>query len=109
MPVGLRFELGYENERARLLERFDIEDGLLVPVYKRDQIHRLTFDARYGLRLPGTVNGGRHGLGLRLRASSILGPTVDDFYNDYVGGLIGARGYPFFALGGNETLWFQAA
>ena len=109
MPVGLRLELGYENERARLLERFDINDGLLVPVYKRDLIHRVTLDARYGLRLPGRVGGGWHGLGLRLRGSSILGPTVDDFYNDYVGGLIGARGYPFFALGGNETLWFQAA
>ena len=23
--------------------------------------------------------------------------------------MIGARGYPFFALGGNETVWFQAA
>lgn len=109
LPVGLRLELGYENERGRLLERFDIEDGFLSPVYKREVSHRLTVDARYGVRLPGTISGGAHGLGFRLRASSILGPTVDDFYNDYVGGLIGARGYPFFALGGNETVWVQAA
>ena len=109
LPVGLRFDLGYENERGRLLDRFDIRDGLLVPIYERSRIHRLTFDTRFGMRLPGTRRGGAHGLNFRLRASSILGKKVDDFYNDYVGGLAGARGYPFYALGGNETLWLQAA
>jgi len=44
-----------------------------------------------------------------MRASTILGGEKDDFYNDYVGGLTGARGYPFYAMGGNETLWFQAS
>ena len=34
---------------------------------------------------------------------------MDDFYNDYVGGLLRARGYPFYSLGGNETLWLQVA
>ena len=109
LPVGLRLDLGYENERGRLLERFDIEDGFLVPVFERDRIHRLTLDSRFGTLLPGKVRGAAHGLNFRLRASSILGEVVDDFYNDYVGGLAGARGYPFYALGGNETFWFQAA
>ncbi len=109
LPVGLRFDLSYENERGRLLDSFNIENGFLVPVYERARIHRLTFDSRFGMKLPGTMRGGAHGLNFRLRASGILGETVDDFYNDYVGGLIGARGYPFYALGGNETLWFQAA
>jgi len=109
LPVGLRLLLGYDNERGRLLDRFDVENGLLVPVYDRAQVHRLTFEAKYGLRLPGRVRGAAHGLNVRLRTSSILGATVDDFYNDYIGGLVGARGYPFYALGGNETVWFQAA
>ncbi len=109
VPRGLRLELGYEYERGRLLDSFKIEDGLLVPAYERADNHRLSLDARYGLRLPGTLRGGAHGLGLRLRATTLLGRPVDDFYNDYVGGLIGARGYPFYALGGNETLWLQAA
>lgn len=106
---GLRLEAGYDYEQGRLLDRFDIENGMLVPVYEQSNNHRLTLDVRTGLRLPGTVAGGSHGLGFRLRATTILGKPVDDFYNDYVGGLIGARGYPFYALGGNETLWFQTS
>jgi Tol biopolymer transport system component len=109
VPNGLRAELGLDWERGRLLDRFNIEDGLLVPVYEQDQSLRLTLDLRYYRRLPGRPLQGTHGLGLRLRGSSILGSNVDDFYDDYVGGLIGARGYPFYALGGNETLWLQAA
>lgn len=109
LPEGLRVEAGYEFERGRLLDRFDIEESVLVPVYEEHGNHRLTLDARGGLRLPGTVGGGAHGVGLRFRGSTILGGTVDDFFNDYVGGLIGARGYPFYALGGNETLWLQAS
>jgi Tol biopolymer transport system component len=106
---GLRGELRYEVENGRLLNRFEIEDGVLVPGYERERNHRITLEAQYGLRLPGQVRGGPHGIGVRLRASTILGDAVDAFYNDYVGGLTGARGYPFYALGGNETLWLQAS
>lgn len=109
VPRGLRAEVHYEFEKGRLLETFEIEDGRLVPAYSRANNHRLLLDARYGFRMPGTVLKGTHGVGLRLRGSTIFGDGVDDFYNDYVGGLTGARGYPFYALGGNETLWFQAA
>jgi len=109
LPEKLQLTVRYELENGRLLDRFEIEDGALVPAYKSANNHRLTADARFGMRLPGELIGGAHGIGVRLRGSTILGPTVDAFYNDYVGGLIGARGYPFYALGGNETLWLQAA
>ncbi len=109
VPEGLRVEAGYEYEPGRLLDRFNIEDGLLVPEYLEYRNHRLTLDSRFGFRLPGMLNGGAHGLNLRLRGSTILGAPVDDFFNDYVGGLVGARGYPFYALGGNEAAWFQVA
>ncbi|HUF08060.1 MAG TPA: hypothetical protein VMO47_01985, partial [Rhodothermales bacterium] len=105
LPQQIDVELHYERETGRLLDRFDVEDGVLVPSYQEDVNHRITLDAKVGLRLPAAP----HGLALRFRGSTILGSPVDDFYNDYVGGLIGARGYPFYALGGNETLWFQAA
>jgi hypothetical protein len=60
------------------------------------------------MKLGGWPGKGIHGVNFRMRASTILGAEKDDFYNDYVGGLTGARGYPFYALGGNETLWLQA-
>ena len=50
MPF-LRLELGYDYERGRLLKQFDIEDGLLVPVYESDTNHRVTFDARWFVSL----------------------------------------------------------
>ncbi len=109
VPEGVRFEFTYEREYGRLLERFDLEDGLLKPIYERYRMHRLIADGRLYGRLPGAPLGGTHGYGLRVRGSTLLGGEIDDFYNDYVGGLIGARGYPFYAMGGNETLWLQAA
>lgn len=109
LPRQLRAELHYEMESGRLLQRFDVDDGVLVPSYEGGRNHRLTFEARAGFRLPGLHESRSHGLGFRVRASGILGGEVDDFYNDYAGGLLRARGYPFYSLGGNETLWLQAA
>ena len=109
LPERIKAELRYENESGRLLDRFDVEDGALVPSYEENRNHRLTLEAEIGFRLPGLPASSAHGFGLRFRGSTILGGEVDDFYNDYVGGLVGARGYPFYAMGGNETLWLQAA
>jgi len=39
---------------------------------------------------------------MKLRAASILGKPVDPFYDFYVGGLIGMRGYPYFSMGGGR-------
>lgn len=109
VPVGLRAELAYDREVGRLLERFDIEDGRLEPIYERHRFHRISFDSKVGLMLPGQIFNAPHGVGVRARLSTILGKTVDDFFDDFVGGLAGARGYPFYAMGGNETLWLQAS
>lgn len=109
VPDGLKLQLSYEYEPGRLLDRFDVEDGVLVPRYDGFRNHRLMMDARFGTVLPGRPLGASHGLGVRLRGSTILGGEVDDFFNDYLGGLIGVRGYPFYALGGNETAWVQAS
>ncbi len=109
LPERIKAELRYEHEVGRLLDSFDVEDGALVPSYEEDGNDRLTLDAQVGMRLPGLPAHAAHGIGMRFRGSTILGGEVDDFYNDYVGGFIGARGYPFYALGGNETLWFQAS
>ncbi|MDA1027589.1 MAG: hypothetical protein O3B41_00835 [Bacteroidetes bacterium] len=107
VPTGIRAELSYERESGRLLEAFSIRDGLLTPLYANATVNRISFDVKGGLRLPGWPGEGAHGLGLRLRTTAIIGREVDDFYNDYVGGLVGARGYAFYALGGNETVWAQ--
>lgn len=101
VPVGVKAEVGYEYEPGRLLDSFEIRDGTLVANYAGYDNHRLSMDARYAHRL------GTHGLALRMRATTIAGSAVDDFFDDYVGGLTGARGYPFYSLGGNETVWLN--
>ena len=109
VPNELRIEASYEREIGRLLDRFDLEDGRLEPIYEQHRIHRLSLETRFGMMLPGRLFNAPHGIGIRTRGSTILGKEVDDFFNDFVGGLIGARGYPFYALGGNETFWAQAS
>lgn len=107
--TGLKLTASYDRENGRLLEQFDIKDGQLVPVYSKTAIDRLSVDVGAGMRLPGSINGAAHGLNVNVRASTIFGKTVDSFYYDYVGGLSGARGYPFYGLGGTETLWLQTS
>jgi outer membrane protein assembly factor BamA len=44
----------------------------------------------------------KHTLTFSARGGTILGPEVDEFFDFYAGGLVGMKGYPFYALGGNE-------
>ena len=109
MPTGLMATLSYERELGRLLDRFEIKSGQLSPVYNSVTLNRLTLDARAGFRLPGRIRQASHGLALRLRISTSLGRRAETFYNDYIGGLSGVRGYPFYGLGGTETFWLQTS
>ncbi|MCY4224716.1 MAG: hypothetical protein OXF06_07750 [Bacteroidetes bacterium] len=107
--TGLKFTASYHRENGRLLEQFDVRDGQLVPIYGNTIFHRLRVDIGAGMRLPGRINGAAHGLNVNMRVSTIFGRTVDSFYFDYFGGLSGARGYPFYGLGGTESLWIQTS
>lgn len=109
LPQGIRAAAGYEYQPGRLLDRFALEGGQLVPKFADYDNHRFWLETRLGVGLPGSVRGAPHGVNARLEVSSILGGPVDEFFDEYVGGLTGARGYPFYALGGNETAWAQIA
>jgi outer membrane protein assembly factor BamA len=43
-----------------------------------------------------------HTLSAAVRGSTIFGPPVDEFFDFYAGGLIGMKGYPYYAIGGNR-------
>lgn len=109
MGTGLRMTASYHRETGRLLNQFDIQDGQLVPVYSTSILHRLQLNLEGGIRLPGQIYGTSHGLNMKIQASTLFGRDTDSFYFEYVGGLSGARGYPFYGLGGTETLWLQAS
>lgn len=99
-PVGRKILLRYDHEFSRFNPTYEVneEKNELVRVYKRPNYHRLELDWREQIRLPGW----KHTLSARVRGGSILGPPVDDFFDFYIGGLVGMKGYPFYSLGGNE-------
>lgn len=103
-PVGTTLSVRYSFEGNRFNGdgEFEIKNGLLVPIYKWIPLHRL--EATSALHI-GLMDG-LHTLSLSLRGGSILGNSVDSFFDFYAGGFIGMRGYPFYALGGNEFTTF---
>lgn len=104
-PFGRQIKFRYDYEFSKFNPTGDIEiqNGVAVPLYQRINFHRLEVDWREHLPLPGW----KHTLTARFRGGSILGPPVDDFFDFYAGGLTGMKGYPFYALGGNEVASFN--
>lgn len=101
---GLYTSLSYRFEPGRLLQDFEVEDGLLSPVYSRDLNHSVEFNNRIGFSLYEETTAM-----LTTRGFSYLNKPDQYFYMDYTGGLVGMRSYPFFALGGRQTFFTRAS
>ena len=103
-PVGARvkFTYDYEWNRFNNENEYTVEDGLLKPKYNDFNFHRLLFDGSVYFPLWSD-----HTLSTRLVGGTILGPAVPDFFDFYLGGLIGFKAYPFYALSGNEMAWLN--
>ncbi len=99
-PVGRKVQLVV----IRSLNKFNgdgeytIGPTGLVPVYKKVNFTRVELNWRE--HLPFFFKN--HTLTLKLRGGSILERTVDSFFDFYAGGLVGMKGYPFYAISGNE-------
>lgn len=98
-PVGRKIRVRYGYE----FNKFDPTDsvsnqGELVQVYKDIRFHKIDVRWREHVRLPGW----KHTLSATVRGGTIFGPPVDNFFDFYIGGLAGMKGYPFYSLGGNE-------
>lgn len=103
-PYGLRGSFTYTYEPSRLLQEFEVNDGILSPVYSSDRNHSLELMANLGFPGPGPISAQ-----LRTRGFAYLNSPNDFFYLDYIGGLTGIRSYPFFALGGERTAFTRAS
>ncbi|MDH7514713.1 MAG: biopolymer transporter Tol [Bacteroidota bacterium] len=101
-PTGIRVGFYYDFEFNRFNPNgdydYDASTGMLVPRYTRYTFHRLEGTMTAATRIPGLS----HTFSLRLRAGTILGEPVDEFFNFYGGGITGMQGYTYYALGGNE-------
>ncbi len=98
-PVGrtVLLRYSYEIDKFNPEGEFDFSSGLPVPQYQRFVLHRGEFQWNEHLALPWK----RHTLTVGLRTAGIIGKTADSFFDDYAGGVLGMKGYPFYALGGN--------
>jgi hypothetical protein len=101
---GVRSSLVYRYQPGRLLDRFDLDDGTLRPVYEREQNHSFEFNGRAGMGV-----GSASSFMLTSRAFAYLNRPDNHFYLDYTGGLTGLRSYPFFAIGGQRTAFLRSS
>lgn len=99
-PVGRKINFSVNRSLNKFNGDGEYEVGPtgLVPVYKLINFTRVElFWREY---IPFFFKN--HTLAFKVRGGSILEHTVDDFFDFYAGGLIGMKGYPFYAIGGNE-------
>jgi Tol biopolymer transport system component len=103
-PVGVEADLTYNYEFNKYNEdgEYEAVDGILKPSYKDFNFHRLELNSK--IHIPTFE---RHTVTAQVRAGTIFGPTVPDFFDYYLGGLVGMRAYPFYAISGNEVLWLN--
>ncbi|MFV1884681.1 MAG: hypothetical protein ACMZ7B_09350 [Balneola sp.] len=97
-PIGLKGYLRYQYQPSELLEEYQIKEGSLVPVFKTSKNHSTELHLRYGFR---TFGG--QAFQARVRGFSYFNSPDDAFFSDYIGGFLGMRSYPFFAIAGNTT------
>ncbi len=97
----LFFKYSYQDND--FLDDFDFSgetDKIAAEVFKNYSYNTIDFSGEYYFKNPFLES---HALGLALKASYI-DRKVDSFFNNFAGGIIGLRGYPFFSIEGRHKL-----
>jgi hypothetical protein len=99
-PIGRKIWLryGYEMDRFNSTGEYEATETGLTPKLTPFSFHKVELKYLESFSFPGWS----HTLSFHLRGGTIFGPEVPDFFNYYAGGLIGMRGYPYYAIGGND-------
>ncbi len=105
-PLGskLEFKAEYEWNDFNNEGEYEVVDGILKPQYNKFNFLRLELNT--WLSVPTFE---RHTLNIRLRGATILGPQMPDFFDNYLGGFVGMRSYPFYSVSGNDLVWMNIA
>jgi WD40 repeat protein len=99
-PTGRRITLriGRELNKFNGDGQYEVTATGLQPLYKTVNFTRLELNWREFI--PFLFKN--HTLTVALRGGTIPEHSVDEFFDFYAGGLVGMKGYPFYAIGGNE-------
>lgn len=103
-PTGLKSSFSYNFQPGKLLENVEVNDGVLSPVYAKSQNQSLELRSRFGFPVLNESTGM-----ITTRGFTYLNNPDDSFYLDYIGGLVGMRSYPYFALGGQKSAFLRAS
>jgi hypothetical protein len=103
-PIGFDAELQYNYELNKFNNegQYAVEDGVLKPLYNNYNFHKLELNSKLHFPL-----WAKHTLTTQVRAGTIFGPEMPDFFDFYLGGLIGMKAYPFYSISGNEVGWLN--
>jgi Tol biopolymer transport system component len=104
-PYGRKINIRYDFEASDINPEYLVnDDGTLSTIYASNKLHKLEGDWLEAYKIFD-----KHTLSLKFRGAVIFGPEVDNFYNYYASGLIGMKGYPFYALGGGRMATLNIA
>jgi hypothetical protein len=106
-PVGykLHVKLDYEMNNFNSDNRYEIKNGLLVPLYNKYNFPKIEIKYTHSIPLPFWS----HTFSLELYSANIFGPPVDEFFNFYIGGFSGMKGYTYYSIGGNDAFRLNVA
>ncbi len=104
-PIGneITLQYNYEMNKFNPESNYEVEDGILKPLYDNFNFHRveLNWKMHVGLWKGHTINS-------TFRAGSILGPAQPDFFDFYLAVLrLECKFISFYALSGNEVGWLN--
>jgi hypothetical protein len=98
-PIGRKVEVLYNHEMSQINPSLVVnDDGTVSTDFENRNLDKLygSWTESFGLF------SNMHTLSFKLTGATIFGPPVEDFYNFYVSGLPGMKGYPFYSLGGGR-------
>jgi Tol biopolymer transport system component len=98
-PIGRKIEVLYNHEMSQINPSLVVnDDGTVSTNFENRNLDKLygSWTESFGLF------NNMHTLSLKLTGATIFGPPVEDFYNFYVAGMPGMKGYPFYSLGGGR-------
>ncbi|MHB1686182.1 MAG: biopolymer transporter Tol [Ignavibacteriaceae bacterium] len=103
-PIGVQLDLTYNYEFNKFNSdgNYKVSNGFLQDVYNNYDFNRLELNSKVHFKL-----WDENTLTTQVRFGAILGKTVPDFFDYYLGGMIGMKAYPFYAISGNKVGWLN--
>ncbi len=106
-PLGVRAHLRITGALDKLNAdgNYQFENGVLVPIYEPFNFVQADFMNYFAFPLFRRDDA----LAAKLKIGYTFGATINNFFDFYAGGLVGMRGYPFYAISGNRMLALNLA